>query len=223
MLALPFDAAMSRWSPEEFGDRVLRDALRAAVVVVGHDFRFGAGAAGDLPALRALGRASGYDVVPFAPVGADDIERVSSSAVRDRLEAGDVARAAALLGRPYRLRGPVVRGDARGRGLGYPTANVDVRPDAVVPADGIYAGRLGVGDQSWPAAISIGTNPTFGGQTRRVEAHALDRDDLELYDQIADVDFAARLRPTLRFDSVDELVAQMAEDVAAARRLITAV
>jgi len=131
-----------------------------------------------------------------------------------------VENAAAALGRPHRLEGPVVRGDQRGRTIGYPTANLELPSDAAVPADGIYAGYLIHAGRQMPAAISIGTNPTFGGTSRRVEAYALDRTDLELYGEHVQVDFVARLRDTLTFDGVEPLVAQMRLDCDRARALL---
>src|SRR5262249_14993810 len=140
--------------------------------------------------------------------------------------AGDVAAAARDRGRPHRAAGPAARGSRRGRALGFPTANLAIAPRTAIPADGIYAGWLvrmdpdGREEERWPAAISIGTNPTFGGKDRTVEAYALDRDDLDLYGAHAAVDFTARLRGTVRFGSVDELVEQMHRDVAEVRRAL---
>jgi riboflavin kinase/FMN adenylyltransferase len=164
--------------------------------------------------------------VEGVPLLADDGVRISSSGIRERLSAGDVAAAARDLGRPHRVEGVVVRGQRRGRALGFPTANLETPPHTAIPADGIYAGWLvsldpGGGEQErWPAAISVGTNPTFDGTERSVEAHALDRDDLDLYGTHVAVDFVARLREQVRFGSVDELVAQMRRDVDAARTLL---
>ena len=153
----------------------------------------------------------------------------SSTYVRTCLAAGDVAGAAEALGRPVTVRGVVVRGDQRGRELGFPTANVPTAQATATPADGVYAGwlrRLDTGER-YPAAISVGTNPTFDGhRERRVESYVLDRDDpddwLELYDVEVEVEFVERLRGMVRFDSVEELVAQMKDDVASARELLAA-
>jgi riboflavin kinase / FMN adenylyltransferase len=156
------------------------------------------------------------------PLLADNGVTISSSEIRQRLAAGDVAGAARDLGRLHRVEGVVVRGHRRGRALGFPTANLETLPHTAIPADGIYAGWLATLDPSgrelerWPAAISVGTNPTFEGQERSIEAYALDRDDLDLYGVHVAVDFAERLRGMERFDSVDGLVAQMHRDVAAA-------
>jgi riboflavin kinase/FMN adenylyltransferase len=151
---------------------------------------------------------------------------ISSSEIRDLLNAGDVAGAARDLGRPHRVEGVVVRGHQRGRALGFPTANLETTPYPAVPADGVYAGWLASLDSDgrettrWPAAISVGTNPTFEGRDRTVEAYALDRDDLDLYGVHVAVDFAARLRGMVRFDSAAALVEQMYQDVDAARALV---
>ncbi|HTS95806.1 MAG TPA: bifunctional riboflavin kinase/FAD synthetase [Streptosporangiaceae bacterium] len=222
---LPFTREFSELGPDEFVRAVLVHRLHAARVVVGEDFRFGYRAAGDVALLAKLGEK--YDfTAEGVPLLADDGVRISSSRIRERLDAGDVAGAARDLGRPHRVEGVVVRGRRRGRALGFPTANLETLPHTAIPADGIYAGwlirldRAGRELERWPAAISVGTNPTFDGTERSVEAHALDRDDLDLYGEHVAMDFAARLRGMVRFDSVDELVAQMHRDVGAARALL---
>lgn len=219
VLLLPFDQELASWSPERFVDEVLVAALHAVEVIVGEDFRFGARAAGDIGTLRTLGGQRGFDVTALAPVG-ETGHRWSSTYVRDRVALGDVGRAAHALNRPHRLEGPVAHGDKRGRELGFPTANVDVGAGAAVPADGIYAGwllRPGTG-QRLPAAISIGTNPTFDGEARRVEAYVLGFDDrpeeLDLYGEHVALEFVARVRETVRFTTVEALVEQMHRDVA---------
>jgi riboflavin kinase / FMN adenylyltransferase len=224
VFVLPFTLEFSRLSPDEFVRIVLAERLHAAVVVVGEDFRFGFRAAGDVPLLAQLGEKYDFTAegVPLLVIGgATD----SSTYIRERLAAGDVAGAAAALGRPHRVEGVVVRGHMRGRALGFPTANLETPPHTATPADGVYAGWLTSLDLDgnevarWPAAISIGTNPTFGPGERSVEAYALDRDDLDLYGTHAAIDFAARLRGNDRFDSVDALIAQMRRDVDQARAL----
>jgi riboflavin kinase / FMN adenylyltransferase len=223
---LPFTPEFSRLGPDEFVRVVLVDRLHAARVVVGEDFRFGHRAAGDVALLAELGEK--YDFVAEAePLLTDDGVRISSTAIREQLAAGDVAAAARDLGRPHRVEGVVVRGQQRGRGLGFPTANLETLPHTAIPADGVYAGwlvALGPGGQEqerWPAAISVGTNPTFDARERTVEAYALDRDDLDLYGVHVAVDFVARLRGMIKFDSVADLVEQMRGDVDAARSVIT--
>jgi riboflavin kinase/FMN adenylyltransferase len=221
---LPFTLEFSRLDPDEFVRAVLVDKLHAAAVVVGEDFRFGHRARGDVQLLDKLGEKYDY-TVEGRPLLVSDHATISSTAIRRLLEAGDVAEAAKALGRPHRVEGVVVRGQQRGRQLGFPTANVESPPHTAIPADGIYAGWLATLDESgqetnrWPAAISIGTNPTFDGQTRTVEAYALDRTDLDLYGLHAAIDFDTRLRGTQRFDSVEALVEQMHRDVDQAREL----
>jgi riboflavin kinase / FMN adenylyltransferase len=212
VLVLAFTADLSRQSPEDFVRTVLVERLRAAAVVVGANFRFGHRARGDVELLCTLGLEHG-----FAVEGLGLVDGVSSTIVRDLLAQGNVELAAKHLRRPHRVEGRVVRGDARGRSLGYPTANVATSAEAALPADGVYAGELLVGAARYPAAISVGSNPTFDGTARRVEAYVLDRDDLELYDCDVAVDFVARLRGMIRFDDVDALVSQMADDVERAR------
>ena len=221
---LPFTLEFSRLGPDEFVQAVLVDRLHAARVVVGDNFRFGHRAAGDVALLGELG--DKYDfAAEGVPLLADDGRTISSTGIRERLAAGDVAGAARDLGRPHRVEGVVVRGHRRGRSLGFPTANLETLPHTAVPADGVYAGWLasldtaGREEERWPAAISIGTNPTFDGRERTVEAYALDRDDLDLYGSHVAVDFAERLRGTARFDSVPELIEQMHADVDAARAI----
>ncbi len=233
VLVLPFDRDVSSMSAQAFVQAVLVDALRASVVVVGEDFRFGHRAAGDLHVLAALGLEHGFDAIGVGPVG-EDGHRWSSTQVRSLVEQGEVAAAADILGHVVTIEGPVVAGDRRGRDLGYPTANLAVDATALVPADGVYAGVLQVLDENdpdavaptegepMPAAISVGTNPTFDGRERRVEAYVLDRDDLHLYGRLVAVGFVQRLRGQLRFSDSTALVAQMARDVADARAALAA-
>ncbi len=223
---LPFTLEFSRLSPDEFVRVALSERLHAVAVVVGENFRFGHKAAGDVRLLAQLGEK--YDfTAEGVPLLVNDGVTISSTYIRTQLAAGDVIAAARALGRPHRVEGVVVRGHMRGRGLGFPTANLETRPHTATPADGVYAGWLtslgldGSEQSRWPAAISVGTNPTFGIGDRTVEAHALDRDDLDLYGAHAAIDFGARLRGTERFGSVEALVTQMHEDVAQARALTT--
>ncbi|MDP9395936.1 MAG: bifunctional riboflavin kinase/FAD synthetase [Actinomycetota bacterium] len=219
-LVLPFDRDLAARSPEEFVRTVLVERLRAAHVVVGANFRFGARAAGDLATLAELGEAFGFAVDGVELVRAEDQDEVwSSTWIRARVAAGDVEAAAAALGRPHRIEGVVVAGDRRGRTIGYPTANVEPVPGSAVPGDGVYAGWLCHPGGREPAAISVGTNPTFAGSQRRVEAYVLDRTDLELYGACVAVDFAARLRGMERFDSLDGLLEAMRRDVERTRAL----
>lgn len=214
---LRFDQRMSTETPQEFVD-FLVDQFDAKVVVVGANFRFGAGAAGDVSTLRGLGDSRGFRVRSVAL--RSDGEPWSSTRIRSLLLEGQVEAANRILGRAYRLEGIVVHGDHRGRELGYPTANLQVDGTPVVPADGVYAGWLTVGDDRHAAAISVGTNPQFGVGEQRVEAYAIDRTDLDLYGRHALVDFTGFLRPQEVFDSLEAFVAQMGADVDRARALL---
>jgi len=221
VLALPFDRDVASWSPQEFARRVLADVLHAAVVVVGANFRYGSRASGDVATLTASGEELGFRAIGVPLDGGPQVW--SSTYVRTCLATGDVAGAAEALGRPFVVRGVVVRGDRRGRELGFPTANVPTRVLTAAPADGVYAGwlrRLDTGER-FPAAISVGTNPTFDGEReRRVESYVLDRDDLELYDVEVEVSFVDRIRGMERFDGVDALIETMHKDVRRAHDIL---
>ena len=228
VLVQEFTAELAGWTPERYVEEVFVEALGATAVVVGEDTRFGVRNSGDVSTLRALGEKHGFDVVVLKDLGGDT--RWSSSQVRELVATGDVAAAAEILGRPHRISGTVVHGDHRGRELGYPTANLSQEMGGLVPADGVYAGwllRLDLpgddADRVLPAAVSIGTNPTFDGHQRRVEAYALDRTDLDLYGEQVGVELVERLRPTERFDSVEELLEQMARDVDRCREVLTSI
>jgi len=233
VMVQPVDAALLALSAEAFYDRVLRGKVRAAAIVEGPDFRFGAGRRGDMAMLATLAAADNIEVMAVAPVTRDG-EAVSSSRIRTLLSAGDIAAAAALLTAPYRLEGLVVHGQARGRTLGFPTANLEAIP-TLLPAAGVYAGiahpstaTAGAGGEPcspksssrqprslYPAAIHIGPNVSFGATGVTVEVHLIGFDG-DLYGQRLDVDFLARLRDTRRFESLDDLKAQLASDVARA-------
>jgi riboflavin kinase/FMN adenylyltransferase len=231
VLVLPFTPELSAMSPEQFVQHVLVAHLHPALVVVGANFRFGHRATGSVATLVELGERHGFAVEGFSLIGGEDTDHWSSTYVRQCVLEGDVEVARRALGRPHRVEGTVVHGDHRGRELGYPTANLALTEYAAVPADGVYAGwlvdpvrtvdRSGEPPVRYPAAISIGTNPTFDGQQRRVEAYVLDREDLQLYGHDVAVEFATRLRGTTRFDSVPALVAQMADDVSRTRAEVT--
>jgi riboflavin kinase/FMN adenylyltransferase len=228
VLVLPFTREVASWPPEEFIDRVLENALHTDVVVVGETFRFGNRAAGTVQTLIEAGLT--VEALPLEGDGGPEHQPWSSTYVRERVAEGDVEAAAEALGRPMRVTGVVVEGDHRGHELGFPTANVPAEPAAAVPADGVYAGWLTVLDQvpggpaypePLPAAVSVGTNPTFDGLDRRVESHVLDRDDLELYGARVAVDFVSRLRGQVRYDSIDDLVSQVKADIDACRQILT--
>jgi riboflavin kinase / FMN adenylyltransferase len=225
---LPFTVELSRTPPPEFAHEVLVERLHAADVVVGRNFRFGHRAEGDVAMLTGLGERFGYGVEGLDLITDDGIT-FSSTYIRSCIDAGDVEAAAVALGRPHRVEGVVVHGDQRGRELGFPTANVSAPPFTALPADGVYAGRFAISSPGTgadapkgrllPAAISVGTNPTFSGRQRTVEAYVLDVDE-DFYGFEVGVDFVRRLRGQERYDGVDALVAQIAEDVAATREAV---
>ena len=225
--ALPFTLEFSKLAPDQFVHTALVERLRAVEVIVGENFRFGHKAAGDVGTLTELGRRFGFTAHGATLLG-DDSTPLSATYVRTCVQAGDMAAAAAALGRPHRVDGVVERGDQRGRELGFPTANLRTDQWAAVPADGVYAGRAWRLDE-WgrtlpggplgTAAISVGTNPTFQTRQRRVEAYVLDFDG-DLYGQALGVEFVHHLRGMERYADVPALVAQMQLDVRRARELM---
>ena len=225
LCVIPFTPEFSRLPAEQFVHDVLVEHLHAALVVVGENFRFGHKAAGDEALLARLGRTFGFSVED-APLVTSNGTVFSSTYIRACVDAGDVVAAAAALGRPHRVEGVVVRGDQRGRQLGFPTANLLCSRYAAIPADGVYAAwlvrrspRTGCGAgaaERLMAAVSIGTNPTFSGRERRVEAYALDFDD-DLYGERVGLDFVAHLREMRAYTAVEPLIAQVHQDVADTR------
>lgn len=221
-LVLTFDRTLASLDAEEFVRRILVDALGVVTVLVGRDFRFGRGGKGDPELLRELGPKHGFTVDVVEDVHPEGAERrVSSTWIRELLAAGDVATAATVLGRPVSVSGEVVHGLKRGRELGFPTANLSEVIDALAPADGVYAGWLEDHETGirHPAAISVGTNPTFDDVERRqVEAHVLDESGLDLYGHHVTVEFTDHLRGMTAFDGMEALITQIAADVSDARR-----
>ncbi|HKU16446.1 MAG TPA: bifunctional riboflavin kinase/FAD synthetase [Steroidobacteraceae bacterium] len=219
-VCLRFDAALRSMSAEDFIGEVLVNALGARHVVVGHDFKFGRNMAGTVAMLRAAGPGAGFGVTEVPPFEIDG-ERVSSSLIRAALDAGDMARAARLLGRPYRMTGKVVEGAKLGRKLGFPTANL--RPQRrATPLAGVFAIRVsGCGLQNAPGVASLGTRPAVNGKELLLEAHVFDFDG-DLYRRYLHVDFIARLRDELWFADMDQLVEQMKKDAAQARGILAA-
>lgn len=226
LMVVPFTRAYAQTTAVDYIVDTFVTGLQAQALVVGADTKgFGAGYTGDVALLRELGAEHGFDVIVIEDQG--DTERWSSSAVRAHLSAGEVEDAAEILGRSHRVVGTVVHGFHRGRELGYPTANLGEDSLGLIPGDGVYAGWLtrldlpdGSADRRLPAAISVGTNPTFDQQSRVVEAYVLDRTDLDLYGEQVAVDFVGHVRPTLKFDSIDELLEAMARDVELTRSLL---
>ena len=218
---LAFDTEMAGWSPEDFITRIIVEQLHASLVVVGDNFRFGHKAAGNVDVLRAAGVQHDFHVEGLAIISDGGV--LSSTRVRELVAAGDVVGAALILGRPHEVSGVVRRGEQRGRELGFPTANVPVDESYAVPPDGVYAGWVVRADgERLPAAISVGTNPTFDGVERRVESYVLDRTDLDLYDEAIRVEFIEPLRGMVKYEGVDALIAQMHHDVDQARRILGA-
>jgi riboflavin kinase/FMN adenylyltransferase len=219
LCVLPFTKEFSQLTPAEFVHTALVESLHTSAVVVGENFRFGVRASGDVAALTDLGATFGF-VTEGVPLVSDGGTRYSSTAIRALVAAGDVEAAGRALGRPHRVEGVVVRGDQRGREIGFPTANLQTGRWTAVPADGVYAGRLVRSKgQVLGAAISIGTNPTFAGTERRVEAYALDFDG-DLYGERVALDFVSRLRGTERYDTVEALVEQIGKDVEDTRSVL---
>lgn len=220
-LVLPFTHELAALSPRDFVTTVLIRALHAQVILVGHDFRFGAHAEGDVDMLRSLGMELGFDVILIDDVSTVNGLRVSSSQIRVLMGEGDVESACALLGRLPAVRGAVVHGAKRGRELGYPTANLSQETTGLIPADGVYAGWLTDNGVRYPAAISVGSNPTFEGiHLRTVEAFLLDV-SLDLYGHVVVVEFASRLRGMVAFDGIEALITQMDNDVLDVRKVLS--
>lgn len=213
---LNFTLEFSKLTPQEFIDQVIVPIFDPQLVVVGENFTFGAKAAGTVDYLIANARFKTTGVKLLSNSGGV----ISSTRIRDAIRTGNLESANEFLTRPHQLVGPVVHGEKRGRTIGYPTANIGLTDESTIPTDGVYAGWLSVENQKWPAAISIGTNPTFPGvRGRQVEAYALDRDDLDLYDKEATIEFGWRLRDTIKFAGLEPLLAQMKIDCDEARRL----
>ena len=216
---LKFNEKFAAMSPDDFVKDVLVGQLSASTVIVGKNFTYGHKAAGNVDSLQRDGLKFNF-TVDVQELEAGDGEVISSSRIRSLVTNGEVEQARALLSRPHRLDGVVVHGEKRGREIGYPTANLGNLEGQTIPCDGVYAGWLTVGINFWPAAISIGTNPTFEGiRGRQVEAYAIDQVGLELYDKNASIEFGWRLRDTLKFDGLEPLLAQMKLDCDRARSL----
>jgi riboflavin kinase/FMN adenylyltransferase len=219
LCVIPFTPEFSRLPAEQFVHDVLVEHLHAALVVVGENFRFGHRAAGDEALLTRLGRTFGFGVEE-ATLVSNNGTVFSSTYIRACVDAGEVGAAAAALGRPHRIEGVVVRGDRRGRDLGFPTANLLTDRYAAVPADGVYAAWLVRRGQRHPAAVSIGTNPTFSGRERRVEAYVLDFDG-DLYGERLALDFVTHLREMRRYEGIEPLTRQIEQDVADTRAALS--
>jgi riboflavin kinase/FMN adenylyltransferase len=213
---IKFTKEFAAMPPEDFVNKVLIEQLKAGKVVVGNNFTYGHKAQGNVETLK---KHSEFETIVL-DLASEESEAISSTRIRRLITDGNVEKARELLTRPHRLDGIVVHGEKRGREIGYPTANLGDLENQTIPADGVYAGWLTVGIDRWPAAISIGTNPTFAGvRGRQVEAYAIDQIDLDLYTKRATVEFGWRLRETLKFDGLEPLLVQMAQDCAKTREL----
>lgn len=217
-LMLAFDRAFSALSPRDFVQQILVESLHARVVMVGSDFRFGAGGTGTVTTLEELGRENGFtvcliaDVVPPPTPDLEGDRRVSSTWVRELLSEGRVAMATAVLGYEPRLRGVVVMGAQRGRALGYPTANLSPDVEGFIPADGVYAAWFTVDGTRYGSAVSIGNNPTFEGvPDKQVEAHVLD-ESIDLYGKTVELHFIEYIRGQVKYSTVEALIEQIADD-----------
>lgn len=216
---IKFTKEFSQLTADQFIEEILVGRFAAEHVVIGENFNFGFKAQGTPKYLAEIGPKYGFGVT-VVKLAENRGSTISSTRIRSLIIDGQIERANELLTRNFYLTGPVVHGEKRGREIGYPTANIGLDPLATIPADGVYAGWLTVGENKWPAAISIGTNPTFPGvRGRQVEAYALDQNNLDLYDKVAKLEFGFRLRDTLKFDGLDPLLAQMKKDCDRAREL----
>lgn len=220
VLMVTFDRAFSELTPQEFVRSILVDALHTRLVLIGRDFRFGNRGAGTANTLGALGREHGFEVRVIDDVTPQGQRRVSSTWIRQLLADGEVANARTLLGHDPCVRSVVVQGAKRGRDLGFPTANLAQELEGLIPADGVYAGWLTTGGERYPAAISVGSNPTFTGvPPRQVEAHVLDQ-ELDLYGRLVEICFVDRIRSMVKFTGIEPLVEQMRDDIEQVRRIL---
>lgn len=220
-LVLEFTRELSEQAPHQFAEEVLRDALQARLVLVGADFRYGHRGAGTALTLQEQGRELGFEVVLIDDVDLDGA-KVSSTKIREHLASGDVRTATRMLGRYPRVRSTVVHGDAIGREIGFPTANLDPAMEGFLPADGVYASWVWIDGVRYGSAVSIGNNPTFEGiPARRTEAHLIDA-KVDAYDKVIEVDFVEYLRPMVKFDGIDSLVVALTADVERIREILAA-
>lgn len=215
LVTLTFDAQLAELTPERFVDEILAP-LRAKLVMVGDDFRFGQHGSGDVSKLRELGALKGFSVRAVSKVTSGG-EAISTSRIRDLLNAGDVVGAAKLLGRNHSTTGVIEHGLKIGRTIGFPTANMSREAEGYLPLDGVYAGWLYADGQRYPAAHSVGINETFQAVPRLVESYVLDRDDLDLYDKVVTLEYVEFVRPTAKFGSKEELIDEINRDVAKVR------
>ena len=219
LVTLPFDEALSNLSPEQFVQSILVDGLNAKIVLVGEDFRFGKSGAGDVHLLHDLGQQLGFEVRVIASATIDG-EKISTSAIRESLDAGDVVKAQKMLGHVHTCVGIIEHGLKIGRSIGFPTANMARDCEGYLPLDGVYAGWLIADGQRYPAAHSVGINETFQAVPRLVESHILDRDDVDLYDKVVTLEFVDFIRPAAKFNGVEDLVEEINRDLDKVRAIL---
>ncbi|MFM6971215.1 MAG: bifunctional riboflavin kinase/FAD synthetase [Rhodoluna sp.] len=219
LLTLTFDESLAELSPEEFVQQILVDSLKAKVVIVGEDFKFGARGAGDVGTLHALGQELGFEVRVVSSATIDGT-KISTSTIREILDEGDVKLASKMLGRNHESIGEIEHGLKIGRSIGFPTANMSRDAEGYLPLDGVYAGWLHVGDEKYPAAHSVGINETFQAVPRLVESHVLDRDDIDLYDKTVRLEYVEFIRPAAKFNGVEDLVEAINADLVKTRQIL---
>lgn len=219
LVTLPFDDKLAQLDPKQFVQLILVDGLRAKIVLVGEDFRFGNKGAGDVDLLRELGQQLGFEVRVVSSEMLDGV-KISSSAIREALDRGDVTTANKMLGHVHSCVGMIEHGLKIGRSIGFPTANMARDCEGYLPLDGVYAGWLVVDEHRYPAAHSVGINETFQAVPRLVESHILDRDDVDLYDKIVTLEFIEFIRPAAKFNGVEDLVEEINRDLAKIRTVL---
>lgn len=221
LAVMPFTAALREYSPEQFVDEVLLRRFRMRELLIGHDHGFGRGRAGDVEVLRAIGARRGFRVEVVPPVTAGDGRPISSTQIRRAVAGGDLQRAALGLGRPYSVSGTVMRGEQRGRSLGFPTLNLEPPgPRKLLPPEGVYAVRVQTPSGPFGGMLNLGPRPTFGDERVLLEAHLFEAAG-DFYGAYVRLEFVARLRDTMRFPSAQALAAQLGRDAEAARRALT--
>lgn len=219
LVTMTFDEQLAKQSAADFVTEALVDALQAKIVIVGEDFRFGAGGAGDVTLLHELGQLFGFEVRVIASATENGI-KVSTSTIRELLDQGDVAQASRLLGRVHTTVGVIEHGLKIGRTIGFPTANMSRDAEGYLPLDGVYAGWLIADGVRYPAAHSVGINETFQAVPRLVESHVLDRKDLDLYDKVVTLEYIDFIRPSAKFDDVEALVEEINRDLDKIRHIL---
>jgi riboflavin kinase/FMN adenylyltransferase len=219
LLTLPFDESLANLSPEEFVQQILVSALKAKIVLVGEDFRFGHKGRGDVHMLHDLGQQFGFEVRVISSAEING-QKISTSKIREYLDAGNVKSAAEMLGRVHASVGVIEHGLKIGRSIGFPTANMARDCEGYLPLDGVYAGWLCVDGQRHPAAHSVGINETFQAVPRLVESHVLDRNDIDLYDKVVTLEFIDFIRPAAKFNGVEDLVEEINRDLEKIRKIL---